>query len=200
MQIGRAMADGAFATSENDDRQLVAAAAGGSRPALAELYDRHASTLLALGIRILGDRARAEDVLHEVFLEAWHHAHEYDSARGSVRAWLVTRMRSRSLDNRARIVRGRGIAQAAAAEPAHASPTDIAGEADHQRVREVVSELADDLRRVIDLAYFEGLSSSEIAERVGVPIGTVKSRLARAVAALKDRIGPAAATKPGGRA
>src|SRR5262245_29250764 len=87
---------------QEDDERLIARAVGGSRDALAELYDRHAPLLLGLGARILGDRGLAEDVLHDVFLEAWHHAREYDPARGTVRAWLVTRMRSRSLDRRGR--------------------------------------------------------------------------------------------------
>src|SRR5436190_20568735 len=99
-----------------DGARLVSAVVGGDRAALAGLYDRHAPILLALGARILGDRALAEDVLHDVFLEAWHHAAEFDGGRGTVRAWLITRMRSRCLDRRGKVVRGARIAEAAARE------------------------------------------------------------------------------------
>src|SRR5215510_10120109 len=96
-----------------DDAALVAAAARGDKPALGVLYDRHARLLLAVGLRILGDRGAAEDVLHDVFLEAWHQAAAFDPARGSVRAWLVTRMRSRALDRRATVSRQARLADSA---------------------------------------------------------------------------------------
>src|SRR5688500_11434601 len=93
-----------------EDNALVAALTRGDKTALALIYDRHAGLLLALGMRILSDRTLAEDVLHDVFLEAWHHAADFDPARGTVRAWLVTRMRSRALDRRASVVRQRRLA------------------------------------------------------------------------------------------
>ena len=96
------------------DVRLMAALAAGDRQALGQLYDRQGPLLLALGLRMLGDRAVAEDVLHDVFLEAWHHAREFDPARGTVRAWLVTRMRSRCLDRRTTAVRQHRLAEDAA--------------------------------------------------------------------------------------
>src|SRR5687767_7645752 len=82
------------------DSGLVASMARGDRAALGMLYERHASRLLALLLRILGDRAEAEDLLHDVFLEAWRHAADYSTARGTVSAWLVLRARSRAIDRR----------------------------------------------------------------------------------------------------
>src|SRR5262245_49240698 len=83
-----------------EDGEIVAAIVGGDRPALARLYARYASSLMAIGVRILGDRREAEDLLHDVFLEVWRHAAHYDAARGTVRAWLLMRMRSRALDRK----------------------------------------------------------------------------------------------------
>jgi RNA polymerase sigma-70 factor (ECF subfamily) len=173
-----------------DDARLMALVVRGDRGALAALYDRHAPVMLALGTRILADRTLAEDVVHDVFLEAWHHAREFDAGRGTVRAWLVTRMRSRALDRRGKVQRTARVAESAARESQpSASPEGIVG-ADRERVRRGVAGLPDELATIVDCAYFEGLSASEIAERLGLPIGTVKSRLARAIATLRAQIRP----------
>ncbi|HVR64691.1 MAG TPA: sigma-70 family RNA polymerase sigma factor [Polyangia bacterium] len=172
------------------DSLLMAAVVRGDRAALADLYDRHSGVLLAVGMRIVGDRAQAEDLLHDVFLEAWHQAAAFDPTRGTVRAWLVTRMRSRALDRRNAGARSARILKSAADEtPAASAPAEAAG-GDRERVRRLVVSLPDELNAVIGLAYFEGLTCAEIAERLSIPIGTVKSRTARAVAMLKDLIVP----------
>jgi RNA polymerase sigma-70 factor, ECF subfamily len=173
----------------DDDPGLVAAMARGDRAALGQLYDRHASLLLALGLRVLGDRAVAEDVLHDVFLEAWHHAREFDPARGTVRAWLVTRMRSRSLDRRAATARQARLTDEAGRQvdsitPAADSPPGL----DSARLRSQIAGMPAELAALIDLAYFEGLSSSQIAARLDIPVGTVKSRMARALSVLRQNV------------
>jgi RNA polymerase sigma-70 factor (ECF subfamily) len=173
-----------------EDARLMALVVRGDRGALAGLYDRHAPVMLALGTRILADRNLAEDVVHDVFLEAWHHAREFDAGRGTVRAWLVTRMRSRSLDRRGKVQRTARVAESAARESRiEAGGEGIAG-ADRDRVRQGVAGLPEELSTIVDFAYFEGMSASEIAERLGLPIGTVKSRLARAIATLRAQIRP----------
>jgi RNA polymerase sigma-70 factor, ECF subfamily len=168
-----------------EDNALVAALTRGDKTALALIYDRHAGLLLALGMRILSDRTLAEDVLHDVFLEAWHHAADFDPARGTVRAWLVTRMRSRALDRRASAVRQRRLAEEMKVE-GEGAPAAAEASGDTERVRTQIAGLAPELSTVIEMAYFEGLSSSEIALRLGIPIGTVKSRTARALASLRE--------------
>jgi RNA polymerase sigma-70 factor, ECF subfamily len=188
MQGGELRSEAA-AAAPADDAHLVAAVVCGERAALAIIYDRHASLLLALGVRILGDRAQAEDVLHDVFLEAWHQARQFDPSRGTLRAWLVTRMRSRALDRRGKVARATRLAETAAKESGAPAGEAIAG-ADRERVRQGVAGLPEDLAAVVDLAYFDGLSASEIAERIGIPIGTVKSRLARAIATLRQHLHP----------
>ncbi len=173
------------------DADLVLAMARGDAEALAVLYDRNAPAMLALAARIFRRGAEAEDLIHEVFLEAWRRAADYDPGRGSVRAWLLLRTRSRALDLKksARIAKqapdndGHWIEQLTdpRAEPSF--------EPDRARLRQVLSELPPEQRAVLLLGYFDGLSSSEIAEQLGIPIGTVKSRVAAALAKLREALG-----------
>jgi RNA polymerase sigma-70 factor (ECF subfamily) len=176
-----------------DDLALLRALARGDRTALALLYDRHAPLLLTLGLRIVGDRTQAEDVLHDVFLEAWHHARAYDPTRGSVRAWLVTRMRSRALDRRATAARHARIAEEISRETEASSAAEAP--LDNQRLHAEIATMAPELHAVIALAYFEGMSSPEIAQHLAIPIGTVKSRMARALALLRASLADAPAAQ-----
>lgn len=166
------------------DAALIVAVAAGDRAALAALYDRYAGALLGLGIRVLRSRREAEDVVHDVFLEVWRRAHTYEPARASVRAWLMLMMRCRALDRR----KSHGFALRAPLErdprvaPASESP---AVAVDRARVAAAVEALPEAQRAVLLLGYFEGLSSSEMAERLGLPLGTVKSRVAAAMRALR---------------
>lgn len=182
------------AADDHEDVLLVRAIAGGDRQALAALYDRYASILLALALRIIRDRREAEDLLHDVFLEVWRSAKDYDLTRGRVRTWLIIRMRSRALDvtKSARVSRRSGDAEIIERMPADA---DVAGAPDRQRVRAALAELSAEQRQVLELAYFEGQSCSEISDRIGIPIGTVKSRLAAALGKLRQTLG---ATSPSG--
>jgi RNA polymerase sigma-70 factor (ECF subfamily) len=173
-----------------EDAALMSAVAGGDRQALARLYDRHAGALLAVGLRMLAERGQAEDLVHDVFLEAWHHAADFDADRGSVRAWLVVRLRSRALDRLASAARRARLDDEATRQATDRAAAPASG-ADSERVRGQVAALTPDLAAVIDLAFFDGLTSTEIAQRLGIPVGTVKSRMARALGALKQRLGPA---------
>ena len=172
-----------------EDPALMAAIVRGDRQALGRLYDRHAPVLLALAMRILGDRGLAEDVLHDVVLEAWHRARDFDPARGSVRAWLVTRMRSRALDRRIAAGRQARLAEQAGRDgEKRITASAMVAVSDGERVRRQLAGLPGDLVQVIELAYFEGLSFSDIARQLSIPIGTVKSRMARALQLLRERL------------
>jgi RNA polymerase sigma-70 factor (ECF subfamily) len=170
------------------DEELVAAVADGDRGALGRLYDRYAPVLLAVTQQVVGSRREAEDLVHDVFLEAWRHADEYDPARGSVRTWLVMRARSRALDRR----RSAGFSRVRPLEdePARGDETvpleDPLLAPDRTAVRRALEALPPDQRAVLELGYFEGLSSSEMAERLATPIGTIKSRVAAALAKLRS--------------
>lgn len=186
----------AASTSRPDDERaearLVSAVVAGDREALARLYDRHAGRLAALVMRLVGDAALAEDLVHDVFVEAWHHAHEFDPGRGTVRAWLTTRARSRALDRIGHRERGARVAALVGGE----TPRTLAGERvlesghDAGILRGVLGHLPAELVAVIEGAYFDGLSASDLAERFAIPVGTVKSRLARAIGLLRERLVP----------
>ncbi len=170
------------------DATLVAALAQGDKQALGALYESYGSLLLTLANRMLRSAREAEDLVHDVFLEAWRHAGEYDPARGSVRAWLVTRARSRCLDRLKSPGMSRVVAMDLETERHDlAAPSiDPTAGSDGVIVRRALEALPTDQRVVLELAYFEGLALSEVAERLGVPLGTIKSRLARALARLRE--------------
>ncbi len=170
------------------DAELVIAIARGERPALGALYDKYATFLMSLAVRIVRDRREAEDLLHDVFLEVWRSAVDYDPNRGRVRTWLAIRMRSRALDRHksARVSRQSGddsVLDRVAADPGAGGGVDAGP--DQARVRSAVGALSEDQRRVVELAYFDGLSCSEIAAAIDVPVGTVKSRMAAAMNKLR---------------
>jgi RNA polymerase sigma-70 factor (ECF subfamily) len=175
------------ATGDDDeDIALVRAMAAGDRTALARLYERHAGVLLAVALRIVRERREAEDLLHDVLLEAWRAAKDFDPKRGRVRTWLAIRMRSRALDHQksARVSRNAGDAGLEVVPDERQS--DMTSTPDHARVRAALAGLGSDQRTVVELAYFEGLSCSEIASKIQIPIGTVKSRLAAGLQRLRD--------------
>jgi RNA polymerase sigma-70 factor, ECF subfamily len=168
------------------DLELIRQMARGSPAALGQLYDRHAGLLLSILTRVLGHSHEAEDVLHEVFLEVWQRASDYDPDRGSVRAWLVMRARSRGLDRLRALGRARSQCDDEASDgaaPAEPVPADSIS------VRRALSNLSPELQRLLELGYFEGMSSVEIAAHERLAVGTVKSRVARALAELKSVLG-----------
>lgn len=172
------------------DSELVQRMARGDQRALARLYERHAGRLFALLQRILADRAEAEDLLHDVFLEAWRHAGEYSSERGTVSAWLVLRARSRAIDRRRSAPRARSVSLEGTDVPERGDPSaDPARIHDQKRLGDVFSVMSAEEREVILLGYFEGLSSTEIAQRLEKPVGTVKSRTRSALEKLRGALG-----------
>lgn len=177
------------------DVDIVTRMARGEKAALALLYDRFAPTLLALGTRMLSDRREAEDLMHDVFIEAWNAAASYDAARGSVATWLILRMRSRTLDRLRSAGRTRTILTDDPIPSSGESQIDPSTSPDRVAVLRALDALPAEQRAVIELGYFGGMSSSEIAEKVGISIGTVKSRTAAGLNKLRQRLG----STPGGR-
>lgn len=163
----------------DSDAALMARAARGDVQAFSQIYDRHAARALALAKRLLGDDAEAEDVLHDAFIEAWRAADAYDAQRSSVRTWLLIRVRSRALDRRARRVREAG-ARAASEHAQTLAPAKVTPSTERSlALRQAFALLKPDVREVLELTYFEGLTAAEVAQRSCIPVGTVKSRLAR---------------------
>ncbi len=187
-----AMSRGLEQSSENaEELGLVASVAAGDTQALATLYDRYASLLLGLGMKILQDKAEVEDLLHDVFVEVWQKAGSYEPSRGTVRTWLCLRMRSRALD-RSKLSR-RTRSESFEARTIETGQVDISSDGievmQRERLAQALEGLSDSQRTVISLAYFKGLSCSEIATELEVPIGTVKSRLAGARRGLEKAMG-----------
>ncbi len=180
------------------DVDAVRRVAGGAGEALAELYDRHSRPVYSLALRVLGDQSDAEDVTQDVFTQAWRQASRYDAARGAVGAWLLNMARSRAID-RLRARRGQPAATIDAT-PLLASlpdggpaPDVVADSIDSaSRVRSALNDLPLVQRLAIELAYFEGLSHSEIAERLEQPLGTVKTRIRLGLLRLRDALTGAA--------
>jgi RNA polymerase sigma-70 factor, ECF subfamily len=172
------------------DRQVLDRMIRGDQSALADLYDRHARTVYSLALRVVGDRAEAEDVVQEVFTQAWRSCARYDRTRATVAGWLVMMARSRSIDH-LRMRQARPDATASPVEmpdPPGPGPAQeamvIAGEA-IQRLRRALGELPVTLRTPLELAYYEGLSQTAIAEKLGEPLGTIKTRMRTALQKLR---------------
>jgi RNA polymerase sigma-70 factor (ECF subfamily) len=153
--------------------------AGGDRAALRALYERIAPTVMSIAVRLLSDRAEAEEVVQETFTTAWRLASSYDERRGSPAAWISTIARHRAID-RLRARRdtdslGDSVRQLVDGGP---TPAELASSReDVSRVRRALGELPDEQRFVLQLAYYQGLSQTEIAAHLGEPLGTVKSRV-----------------------
>lgn len=178
----------ASAHDQERDRGLMAAAAAGDEAALAALYDRHAAAMLGVALRILKTRQDAEDLVHDVFVEAWQRAGDFDASRGSVRSWLLVRTRSRAVDRLRSLeaARKRGLLLRDQQGPGEASVEPLWDGLDRQRAKRALDALPEAQRSLVELAYFEGLSCSEMAEKCGIPIGTVKSRLSAGMSKLRE--------------
>lgn len=177
------------AARDADDASVMARIRAGEDAAVALLYDRYAPLALGLATKIVRDTLEAEDVVHDGFVAVVERADQFDPSRGSVVAWLVTTVRNLALDRaRRRTRRAQIVDDELRHEPQEppADPETLSGaEAERARVREALATLSPSQRATLEVAFFEGLSYPEIAAREGVPLGTVKSRAARALSALR---------------
>jgi RNA polymerase sigma-70 factor (ECF subfamily) len=176
-----------------NDAALLRLVADRQPEALGALYNRYAATLLALGKRILGSLGDAEEVLQEVFLYVWNHAGRYDAGRSSVSTWLVLVARSRAIDRlRTRKVVERTHETAhQGSPPEHASPEGVETVFVHERrekVRGEMDKLPPEQKQVLEMAFYEGLSQSEIAAKADLPLGTVKTRTLLAMKKLRGAL------------
>ena len=176
-----------------EDERLIAAVGLGDEAALAALYDRHASAMLGVAYRVLRNRTDAEDLVHDVFVEAWNKARDFEPSRGTLRSWLLMRVRSRGIDRLRSLEAARRHAMAAAREEAVAAAPSLPpiwDGSDRARACAALASLPEEQRALIELAYFEGLTCSEMARHCGIPLGTVKSRLAAGMAKLRQSLLP----------
>jgi RNA polymerase sigma-70 factor (ECF subfamily) len=176
-------------TPPEEDLRCLERLRAGEKSALAELYDRHASMMYGIAMRILRDRSAAEETVQDAWVQVWKRHDTFDPARGSVGAWLTTVARTRALDRWRREATRRRVTDRVELEPT-VGPVEPAGEVAAsdaaQRVRAALATLEPRQRQVIEVAYFEGLSQSEIAERLGAPLGTVKYWTRQGLLKLKE--------------
>lgn len=178
------------------DHELLELACDGDARAIATLYDRYASTLLALAFRVVRDRGEAEDVVHDAFVTVGDRGRHYVAERGSVAAWLVTLVRNLSIDRKRRRDRRGAIERdilahepdSKAATASENPESQVLGAFEVVRVRQALSTLPAPQRATLELTFFSGLSYPEIAARENLPLGTIKSRAARALFALREAL------------
>ncbi len=179
------------------DVHLIAKMAQGEESAASVLYDRHGAVMYGLALRMVGEAADAEEVVLDAFAQAWRDAGRYDTSRGSVAGWLTTITRTRALD----LIRARGrrakatdIASATLDEPAamgsgFAAPDVQVQETERSvAVKSALNQLPTSQRAAIELAFFEGLTHHEVAERLSEPLGTVKTRIRLGMQKLRDAL------------
>lgn len=169
------------------DMQLLERVRRGDEQAMAELYDRYSKVVYSVALRVLREPASAEDVLQEVFLSLWRRPETFTSSRGSLGGWLAVVARNRSIDALRRKRPSEQVEQVYLA-----SPFDLADEAERntmmQRARTIIMRLPLEQRKTLEMAYFDGLTHSEIAEITGDPLGTVKTRIRSALMTLRKEL------------
>src|ERR1043166_4913389 len=194
-----AMASPPLPGASESDRSLLERIAAGNESSLSRLYDRHAGALYAVAYRIAGERSDAEEVVLDAFAQAWRDASRFRAERGSVIAWLTVICRTRALDlvrargRRARAVSGAALEPDAPAAMGSANPS-LSSDPERLERRKVVADalgaLSPPQREAIELAYYEALSHAETAERLGEPLGTVKTRVRLGMQRLRDALRP----------
>ncbi|MEO8372138.1 MAG: sigma-70 family RNA polymerase sigma factor [Candidatus Solibacter sp.] len=176
-----------------DDTNLVTRMQRRDPNALAELYDRYGRVTFSLIVRIVRDAATAEDLVQETFLRVWNRVHGFDAQKGSIGPWLLAVARNRAIDY-LRSAGGRERNAVEFDETDHPAlycdmERELLSSDRVRRVKTAVEKLSPNHRQVIELAYFEGLSQTEMAERMGQPLGTVKTWVRAALKTLRDELG-----------
>ncbi len=178
------------------DEELMELVDAGETRAFEVIFDRHAGAAYSLALRMCGRRALAEDIVQEAFLSLWRSGSGYDRARGSVRSWVLSAVHNRAVDalRRAGAKTGRDVSDNGVAERIPARETtdaEVERREETRSVRRALDELPSDQRQVIELAYFGGLSHSQIAEMLDLPPGTVKGRMRLGLSKMRFVLGEA---------
>jgi RNA polymerase sigma-70 factor (ECF subfamily) len=173
-----------------NDAALVSAIRAGDESAMAALYDRYSSIVYSVALRVLGDTGAAEDVLQEVFMQLWRNPAAFDSGRGNLAPWLAVIARNRAIDQ----IRKRP-AMTDIEDVVISIEPDMAGEAARsvamEKVRGTLGNMPAAQRTALEMAYFEGFSHTEIAEKTGEPLGTIKTRIRSGLLSLRKAFSPA---------
>jgi len=173
--------------------RLIRQVANQDRDAFSQLYDRFSTLVFTLAMRMLKARSDAEDLLQEVFVQVWRQAQSYSAERGSPEAWIVNIARSRAID-KIRSIRRRERSLVLTDDPSRAESSDnVESSAAESETRlamnSALANLPEAQRKVLELAYFGGLTQTEIAERLAEPLGTVKTRMRSGIQRLREMLG-----------
>ena len=172
---------------------LIQQVANQDRDAFSQLYDRFSTLVFTLAMRMLRVRSDAEDLLQEVFVQVWRQAQSYSAVRGSPEAWIINIARSRAID-KIRSIRRMEKSFVLTDDPARAESSDnvessVAESEARMAMNSALANLPETQRRVLELAYFDGLTQTEIADRLAEPLGTIKTRMRSGIQRLRDMLG-----------
>ena len=159
----------------------------GNEGAMAELYDRFSAVVFSAALRVLGEASQAEDVLQEVFLQLWRNPSAFDSNRGSLAAWLAVIARHRAIDHLRRRRPETDFEEVVLSVDPQLDSQAARAEA-IGRIRAVMETMSDEQRSALEMAFFEGLTHTEIAEKTGEPLGTIKTRIRSALIAIRKAL------------
>lgn|SRR5262249_3409951 len=172
---------------EPNDGALVSAIRAGNQDAMAQLYDRYSSVVYAVALRVLADAATAEDLLQEIFMQLWRNPGAFDASRGNLAPWLAVITRNRAVD----VLRKRKP-QTEITETLLSVEPDLASETDRgrnvEKVRAILKSMPAPQRSALEMAYFEGYSHTEIAEKTKEPLGTIKTRIRTGLMLLRKTV------------
>lgn len=184
--------------TQEEERSLLARLRAREEAALGELYDRLSPWVLGVAYRVLGDADEADEVLSDVFVQVWRRIDQHDARRGPLTPWVLSIARNRALDllrrrqrwwrKAERVERAQAVDGLDAVPATETTEASVPGWPVHRAVHQAVAALPEEQRRVVLLAYFDGLSHSEIAQRTGDPLGTVKTRLRLAQQKLEETL------------
>jgi len=180
---------GAASNVVSSDAMLVAAIRSGDEQAMAQVYDRYSPIVYSVALRVLGDTAAAEDILQEVFMQLWRSPDAFDAGRGSLPGWLAVITRNRAIDS----LRKRR-AETDIAEVVVSIEPDLTNRAEWSRalekIRSALASMASPQRSALEMAFFEGLTHTEIAAKTGEPLGTIKTRIRAGLLTLRKALNP----------
>jgi RNA polymerase sigma-70 factor (ECF subfamily) len=175
---------GTQAPNHKEDAALIARIRGGNENAMADLYDRYSGLVYGVALRVLGDTAAAEDLLQEVFLQLWRNPQAFDADRGRLAPWLAVIARNRAID----VLRKRPLEENIDELPISTGvdlEDDAAQRLAIEKVRSILGQLPQEQRKVLEMAFFAGMTHTEIAGKTGEPLGTIKTRIRSGLLALR---------------
>lgn len=183
------MSFGTHESGTGSDKSLIDRVRVGEQQAMTEMFDRYAGLVYSVALRVLKDSGHAEDVTQEIFFQLWRNPGSFSASRGSLGAWLLVIARNRAIDHLRQRRPGEALDEVIVA-----SATNLHNEAERsiilQRVKTMIGDLPEEQRQSLQMAFFDGLSHSEIAERTRQPLGTIKTRIRSALTSLRKRLEP----------